>query len=239
MRAAAPPHWPCCETASAPKREGEVPWLSMQRSTYPKRPPQSVSLTRAEKCGAKRRSRLVRKRFPVGLQRMLPAWCGSGWRRDLSPCGSGTSSTQKACPWSAWTTRRGQRHTAQHPAQGKPRLEELLLAVALSRPQCHRAHVLPPQGLPPRRHALRPARSQLPRRRLPRRKCKLLVMSPDPNEDSTRKLCAASSLPVSDRAVSGSTQASSSAPWRAATEQRPVCRNCRPDSRPSDACSSR
>ena len=102
MRAAAPPHWPCCETASAPKREGEVPWLSMQRSTYPRRPPQSVSLTRAEKCGAKRRSRLVRKRFPVGLQRMLPAWCGSGWRRDLSPCGSGTSSTQKACPWSAW-----------------------------------------------------------------------------------------------------------------------------------------
>ena len=32
------------------------------------------------------------------------------------------------------------------------------------------------------------------------------------NGDSTRRLCAASSLPVSDRAVSGSTQASSSAP---------------------------
>src|SRR3954468_2357133 len=46
---------PVFETASAPKREGEVPWLSMQRSTCPRRRPQSVSLTSTERCGGKRR----------------------------------------------------------------------------------------------------------------------------------------------------------------------------------------
>jgi hypothetical protein len=40
--------------------------------------------------------------------------------------------------------------------------------------------VLPPQGLPSRRHPLRPARHELPRDRVPRRDRQLLVTSPGP-----------------------------------------------------------
>src|SRR5688572_19442181 len=76
---------------------------------------------------------------------------------------------------------RGQRHPPEYPAQGEPDLEELLLARPLPRPQRHRAHVLSPERLPAYRHALRPARHQLPRRRLHRRNRQLLVMSPDPS----------------------------------------------------------
>lgn len=81
---------------------------------------------------------------------------------------------------------RGERYDAEHPAQSQPALEELLLACALSRPQRHRVHVLPPQGLPPRRHAIRPQRRQLPRRRLHRCNRQLLVMSPGPNKRRAR-----------------------------------------------------
>src|SRR5687767_7665992 len=78
---------------------------------------------------------------------------------------------------------RGQRHPPEYPAQGEPDLEELLLARPLPRPQRHRAYVLSPEGLPAYRHALRPARHQLPRRRLHRRNRQLLVMSLDPSPD--------------------------------------------------------
>ena len=64
------------------------------------------------------------------------------------------------------------------PPKANRDLEELLLARPLSRPQRHRAHVLSPEGLPAYRHALRPARHQLSRRRLHRRNCQLLVISP-------------------------------------------------------------
>ena len=60
-------------------------------------------------------------------------------------------------------------------------MEELLLAVPLSQPKRHRAHVLPPEGLSARRHPLRPERRELPRRSLHRRDRQLLVMSPDPS----------------------------------------------------------
>ena len=75
---------------------------------------------------------------------------------------------------------RGDRRNAEHPAQGQPTLEELLLACSLPRSQRHRAHVLPPQGLPPHRHSLRPLGDELSRRRLYRGHRQLLVMSPDP-----------------------------------------------------------
>src|SRR5436305_11666272 len=58
--------------------------------------------------------------------------------------------------------------------------EELLLAIALSQPQRHRAHVLPPEGLPTRRDPLRPQRRELPRRSLHRGRRQLLVMSLHP-----------------------------------------------------------
>jgi IS5 family transposase len=40
------------------------------------------------------------------------------------------------------------------PPKASRRWKTLLLARPLPRPQRHRAHVLPPQGLPPRRHPL-------------------------------------------------------------------------------------
>ena len=46
-----------------------------------------------------------------------------------------------------------------YPAQNQSALEELLLAVALSSPQCDRAYVRASEGLSPRRNPLRPARS--------------------------------------------------------------------------------
>src|SRR3954451_12821600 len=59
-------------------------------------------------------------------------------------------------------------------------MEELLLAIPLSQPQRHRAHVLPPEGLPTRRDPLRPQCRELPRRSLHRGRRQLLVMSLDP-----------------------------------------------------------
>ena len=69
----------------------------------------------------------------------------------------------------------------------------MLLAVPLSRPERHRTHVLPPERLSPDRHSLRPKRGKLPRRRLPRRRRHLLVMSPsliesDPKEGPGHKV---------------------------------------------------
>src|SRR4051795_8458469 len=52
---------------------------------------------------------------------------------------------------------------------------------SLSQPQRHRAHVLPPEGLPTRRDPLRPQCRELPRRSLHRGRRQLLVMSLDPN----------------------------------------------------------
>ena len=60
-------------------------------------------------------------------------------------------------------------------------MEELLFAVPLSQPQRHRAHVLPPKGLPARRNKIRSKRRELSRRRLHRRSGQLLVMSLEPN----------------------------------------------------------
>src|SRR3954453_12599832 len=60
-------------------------------------------------------------------------------------------------------------------------VEELLLAIPLSQPQRHRAHVLPPEGLPTRRDSLRPQCRELPRRSLHRGRRQLLVMSLDPS----------------------------------------------------------
>ena len=48
-------------------------------------------------------------------------------------------------------------------------------------PQRHRAHVLPPEGLPTRRDPLRPQCRELPRRSLHRGRRQLLVMSLDPS----------------------------------------------------------
>jgi transposase len=76
----------------------------------------------------------------------------------------------------------GTRRSGQHPAQGKPEMEKLLLAAPLSQPQRHRAHVLPPQGLPAHSDALRPKRCQFPRRRLRRGNRLLLDMGPDPSD---------------------------------------------------------
>lgn len=45
--------------------------------------------------------------------------------------------------------RTGPGRRTQHPAQDQSQVEELLLQGALPRPQRHRTHVLPPQGLPP------------------------------------------------------------------------------------------
>ena len=59
-------------------------------------------------------------------------------------------------------------------------MEVLLLALPLPQPQRHRAHVLPPKGLPPRGDALRPKRRQLPRRGLHRSDRQLLVMKSGP-----------------------------------------------------------
>lgn len=65
--------------------------------------------------------------------------------------------------------------------------EELLFARALPRPKRHRAHMLPYQGLPTRRHAIRPKRRQLPRCRLHRGHHPLLVVSADPNPTEKRQ----------------------------------------------------
>ena len=89
------------------------------------------------------------------------------------------------------------RRTARCPTS-RPRptaLEELLLARPLPRPKRHRAHVLPPQGFPPRRHTIRPQRRQLPRRRLHRRNRQLLVMSPDPRRPPSSGLLSPPSPP--------------------------------------------
>ena len=75
---------------------------------------------------------------------------------------------------------RGDRRGAEYPAQSQTALEALLPASPLPQPQRHRAHVLPAQGLPPRRHPIRPPRDQLPRRRLHRGHRQLLVMSLGP-----------------------------------------------------------
>ena len=76
---------------------------------------------------------------------------------------------------------RGERGRAKHPTQAKPQMEKLLLAIPLSEPKRHRAHVLPPERLPPRGHPIRPKRRQLPRRSMYRRNRQLLVMSLNPN----------------------------------------------------------
>lgn len=53
---------------------------------------------------------------------------------------------------------------------------------ALSRSQCHRAHVLPPQGLQAHRNPLRQARQELSRLALPRRsRIVLTALSLDPS----------------------------------------------------------
>ena len=59
-------------------------------------------------------------------------------------------------------------------------MEKLLLAIPISQPKRHRAHVLPPEGLPTRRDPLRPQCRELPRRSLHRGRRQLLVMSLDP-----------------------------------------------------------
>ena len=69
---------------------------------------------------------------------------------------------------------------AEHPAQGKPASEELLQPRALPRPQRHRAHVLPAEGLQARRNQIRPPRRKLPRRNPYRSHRCILVVSPEP-----------------------------------------------------------
>src|SRR3954471_10475479 len=59
------------------------------------------------------------------------------------------------------------------------------LAIPLSHPQRHRAHVLPPEGLPTRRDPLRPQCRELPRRSLHRGRRQLLVMSLDPKAEAS------------------------------------------------------
>jgi transposase len=76
---------------------------------------------------------------------------------------------------------RGPRRYAEHSAQGRSVMDELLLAFPLSKSQRHRAHVLPLEGLQTRGEPPRPERQELPRRRMHRRNCQLLVMSLDPN----------------------------------------------------------
>ena len=83
---------------------------------------------------------------------------------------------------------RGERGGSQHPLQDHSTLEGVLLAHSLPWPQRHRAHVLPPQGLPSRGHPLRPARNKLSRRRLPRCHRQLLVMSLSPKRQMSRKM---------------------------------------------------
>ncbi len=79
------------------------------------------------------------------------------------------------------TKDRGHGRGAQHSAQDQSALEELLLALPVSRPQRHRAHVRQDQGLSQDRNPIRQVGTKLPRRRLPRRYDLLLVMSPEPN----------------------------------------------------------
>jgi transposase len=69
---------------------------------------------------------------------------------------------------------------AEHSAQSQSQLEELLLTFSLSKPQRHRAHVLPLEGLSPSCDAIRSKRRELPRRRLHRCDRQLLVMSLGP-----------------------------------------------------------
>jgi len=73
------------------------------------------------------------------------------------------------------------RRARQHPTQGQQEGEAVLLALPLPRPERHRAHVLPLEGLPPHRHSIRPKRSQFPRSCMPGSRRQLLVMSPDPS----------------------------------------------------------
>src|SRR6185437_13466212 len=95
--------------------------------------------------------------------------------------------------------RQGEGCDAEHPAQGEPTLEELLLARPLSKPQRHRAHVLSPEGLPSHRHQIRPSRNQFPRSRLHRCGCQLLVMSPDPSQRPLSRLKLSKVRAIQDR----------------------------------------
>lgn len=76
--------------------------------------------------------------------------------------------------------RRGSGRDAEHPAKSQSALQELLLTRALPKPERHRAHVLPPQGLPACRDPLRQIGDPFPRRSLHRRHRQLPVMSLDP-----------------------------------------------------------
>jgi hypothetical protein len=54
------------------------------------------------------------------------------------------------------------------PPKGEPQVEELFLALPLSKPQRHRANVLPTERLQARGDTLRPKRRELSRRHLHR-----------------------------------------------------------------------
>ena len=90
---------------------------------------------------------------------------------------------QSAC--ASWLSQRGTEAvippnpTRKHPHPLRPH--------SLQEPQPHRAHVLPAQGLPPRRHPLRQARPKLPRWRPHRRNRNLVAqLSPDPSSSRSQ-----------------------------------------------------
>jgi hypothetical protein len=95
---------------------------------------------------------------------------------DAKPSSWPTKGLRKRC---RPPTDRGHGRRAQHPAKGRPALEAVLFARALSWLQCHRAHDRATQELSPHRHPLKSARPQLSRGRLPRGNRMLLVMGLD------------------------------------------------------------
>ncbi len=68
-------------------------------------------------------------------------------------------------------------HQADHSRPAQPRAADPARPHSLCRALAHRGHVLPPEGLSPRRHPIRQAHHQLPRQRSARRHHQLLVLN--------------------------------------------------------------
>ena len=71
---------------------------------------------------------------------------------------------------------RGQGTTPVIPGLTQPQTADPIRQAPLSRPLAGRSHVLPPEGLPPRRNPIRQARKKLPVRRRPRSRRRVLVL---------------------------------------------------------------